>query len=60
MAKCPKCNSDNYDTLYMEDVNFYDGDYATILVKAECFDCGKKFWVEEFYTYDKTENVDFE
>lgn len=56
MAKCPICNSEEYNEIYVEEHD-YNGDYVIALVKVRCCDCGKEFWVREYFDFDRSENV---
>ncbi len=56
MVKCPKCKSDDYEVNYIEDYS-YEGYKIIVLAKAHCCECGEKFWIREFFTYDSAKNV---
>jgi hypothetical protein len=56
MVKCPKCKSEDYEEIYIDDYSYY-GDEITILIKARCCECKKEFWVKEFFTFDNAKNV---
>lgn len=56
MAKCPICNSKDYEVIYIEEHD-YNGDCVIVFAKARCCDCGKEFWVREYFNFDMSENV---
>ena len=56
MAKCKKCNSEDYEIIYIEEYD-YNGDYIRVLAKARCCKCGKEFWVREYFDFDDSKNV---
>lgn len=56
MVKCPICNSKDYEVIYIEEHD-YNGDCVIVFAKARCCDCGKKFWVREYFNFDMSENV---
>lgn len=56
MVKCPKCKSEDYEEVYVDDYSYY-GDEITVLIKARCCECKKEFWVKEFFTFDGAKNV---
>ena len=56
MVKCPKCKSDDYETLYIEDTS-YEGNEMVVLIKARCANCDNKYWVREFFNYSHADNV---
>ena len=56
MAKSKNCNSEDYEITYIEEYD-YNGDYISILAKARCCECNKKFWVREYFDFDNSENV---
>ena len=35
----------------------YNGDCVIVFAKARCCDCGKEFWVREYFNFDMSENV---
>jgi YgiT-type zinc finger domain-containing protein len=56
MAKCKNCNSEDYEIIYIEEYD-YNGDYIRVLAKARCCECGKEFWVREYFDFDDSKNV---
>lgn len=50
MVKCPKCGSDDYDVLFIEDWE-YNSNGAIAHVKAKCENCEKEFWVKELFKF---------
>lgn len=56
MVKCPKCKSDDYDVLYIEECA-YKGSEIITLVKVKCCECGKEFWVTEYFVFDTANNT---
>lgn len=56
MVKCPKCKSNDYEVIYIDDYSYY-GDEITVLVKAHCCKCKKEFWAKEFFIFDSAKNV---
>lgn len=56
MAKCPKCNCEDYDVIYIEDHD-YIGDEIILTVKVKCNDCGEEFWVREKYEFKNSTNI---
>ena len=56
MAKCKNCNSADYEIIYIEEYE-YHGDYILVLAKAHCCECGKDFWVREYFSFDNSKNL---
>lgn len=56
MVKCPKCKSEDYEEIYVEDYS-YECDEIITLTKARCCECGEEFWVREFFTFDSAKNI---
>lgn len=56
MVRCPKCASDDYDVVYIEDYT-YKGDEVSILVKAKCCECSEEYWVTEHFDFGTSENT---
>lgn len=56
MAKCKNCNSKDYEIIYIGEYD-YNEDYITALVKVRCSECGKEFWVREYFNFNDSKNV---
>ena len=56
MVKCPKCKSDDYDVVYLDDYT-YKGNEICVLVRAKCCECNHEFWVTEHFIFKSAENT---
>lgn len=55
-AKCPKCDSEDYNILFIEGWEYKCFGVVTALMKVKCDDCGNEFWVRENYEFESSVN----
>lgn len=56
MVKCPKCNKEYYELLFIEDYD-YVIDEVIVTGKAKCDHCGEEFWVQEKFNFVSAKNM---
>ena len=55
MVKCPRCKSEYYTIVYIEDYDENDDDIIRFS-EVECEDCHAKFTIREIFTFIRDEN----